>query len=230
MTTRIRHSAGVERLRRVLRGADRATAPALPIGEALHPLTLALVGVLVVNDWVLKPHTSDFGSRWTEVVIGKLSDIAGLGFAPVVLTAGIGLLLHAAVRLGGSRLARRIDPSLSARRLAMACAATAAGFAAIKLAAPVRAAFIAGLGHGAAVDPDWTDLLCLPCVLIAWWIGRDELRRVPLGRAAAVHAHGAPAGDALADLVRAGADPMRIASLAAAIDAWDVPTIDRYLA
>jgi hypothetical protein len=218
----MRHSAEVERLRRVLRGMDRATAPALPIGEALHPVTLALVALLVVNDWLLKP-------RWTGLVTGKLSDIAGLGFAPVVLTAGIGLVLHAAVRLGGSRIARRIDPSLSARRLGVACVATAAVFAAIKVAMPVRAAFIAAIGHGAAVDPDWTDLLCLPCVLVAWWIGRDELRRVPLGRPAALHARGVAARGALGDVVRAGADPARVDALAAAIDAWDVPRVDALL-
>ncbi len=205
----------MERLRRLLRGADRAAAPALPIGEAMHPVTLLLVALLVVNDWVLKP-------RWPGAVTGKLSDIAGLGFAPVVLTAGIGLVLHVAMRLG----ARRLDPSLSARRLALACAATAAVFAAIKVAPPVRAVFIAAIGHGAAVAPDWTDLLCLPCVLVAWWIGRDELRRVPRGRPAAIHARGGAARAALGDVVAAGADAARVDALATAIDAWDVDAID----
>jgi hypothetical protein len=207
-------SWSVERLRRLLRGADRAAAPALPIGEAMHPVTLLLVAVLVVNDWVLK-------ARWPGAVTGKLSDIAGLGFAPVVFTAGIGLVLHAAMRLGA-----RIDPSLSARRLALACAATALVFAAIKVVAPVRALFVAAIGHGAAVDPDWTDLLCLPCVLVAWWIGRDELRRVPLGRPAAIHARGVMARAALGDVVAAGADAARVDALATAIDAWDVAAID----
>ena len=207
----------VERIRRVLRGTDRAASPALPVGEALHPLALALVALLVANDWLLKP-------RWHGAVTGKLSDIAGLGFAPVVLTAAIGLALHAAARLGA-----RVDPSLSARRLAAACVATAVGFAAIKLAAPVRELFVGALGHGAEVDPDWTDLLCLPCVAIAWWIGRDELRRVPLGRAAAIHARGVPARPALADVARAGADPARVDALAAAIDAWDTAAIDLLL-
>jgi hypothetical protein len=213
----------VEAVRRALRGTDRASSPALPVGEAMHPATLAFVVVLVINDWVLK-------SRWHGAVTGKLSDIAGLAFAPVVLTAAIDLVLHAVARLG----AHRVDPSLSSRKLVAACAATAIGFAAIKLAAPARAAFIAALGtalgRGAAVDPDWTDLLCLPCVLIAWWIGRDELRRVPLGRPAAIHARGIPARAALADVVRAGADPARIDALAVAVDAWDVAAIDAQLA
>jgi hypothetical protein len=207
----------VERLRRALRGTDRAESPALPVGEALHPLTLLLVVVLVVNDWLLK---AQWRGSW---LTGKLSDVAGLAFAPVVLTAAIGLVLHAAARLGV-----RVDPSLSARKLVAACAATALGFAAIKLAAPVRELFVGALGHGAAVDPDWSDLLCLPCVVVAWWIGRDELRRVPLGRAAAIHARGAAARPALADVARAGAT--RVDQLADAIDAWDVAAIDRILA
>jgi hypothetical protein len=53
----------VERLRRALRGVDRAESPALPVGEALHPVALAAVLVLVVNDWVLKP-------RWHGAVTG----------------------------------------------------------------------------------------------------------------------------------------------------------------
>jgi hypothetical protein len=207
----------VERIRRTLRGTDRAVAPALPVGEAMHPLTLALVVVLVVNDWVLK-------ARWPGAVTGKLSDIAGLGFAPVVLTSAIDLVRRAASRW------TPIDPSLTARRLVLACIATAIGFASIKVCGPCRAMFVAMIGHGAAVDPDWTDLLCLPCVLIAWWIGRDELRRVPLGRPAAIHARAMSATTALVDVARAGADPARLDRLAAAIDAWDVAAIDALLA
>jgi hypothetical protein len=205
----------VERLRRALRGIDRAGAPALPVGEALHPVALAAVLVLVVNDWYAKP-------RWHGAVTGKLSDVAGLAFAPVVLSAVIGLVLYAAARLGA-----RVDPSLSRRRLAACVVATGAGFAAVKLAAPMRHAAAALLGHGATFYPDWTDLLCLPALAIAWWIGRDELRRIPLGRPAAIHRLGRPAAAALADATAAGADT---AALAAAIDAWDEPRIDALLA
>ena len=44
----------------------------------MHPLTLVCVGLLVINDWVLKP-------RYHGFVTGKLSDIAGLTFAPLIL-------------------------------------------------------------------------------------------------------------------------------------------------
>jgi hypothetical protein len=206
-------------LRRALRGRDRAETPALPVGEAMHPITLAAVLLLVVNDWYLKSH---FGP---SVVTGKLSDVAGLAFAPVVLSAAIGLALHVAARLGA-----RVDPSLSLRRLVACIVATGAGFAAVKLSPAIaeRVAHVLGyLGRPASFYEDWTDLLTLPALLVALWIGLDELRRVPLGRPAAIHRLGRPALPALADVRRAGAPPERVAELAAAIDRWEPATIDR---
>ena len=173
--------------------------------------------VLVVNDWVLKP-------RFHGAVTGKLSDLAGLAFAPVLLSAVIGLVLHVAARLGV-----RVDPSLTRRRLVACCAATALGFAAVKLVPPVATALARAIGHHAEFYPDLTDLLCLPAVLVALWIGRDELRRVPLGRPHAIHRLGRPAGDALRDTLAVGADGMHVAELAAAITAWDPARIDALL-
>jgi len=175
------------------------------------------VALLVVNDWVLKP-------RFQGVVTGKLSDIAGLAFAPVVLSAAIGLALAIAARLGA-----RIDPSLSHRRLLACIVATGVGFAAVKLCAPVAeavAAALSRLGRPASIYLDRTDLLCLPALVIAWWIGRDELQRIPLGKPAAIHRLGRRAHPALADSHAAGADTRELAD---AIDEWDVPRIDELL-
>jgi hypothetical protein len=214
-----------ERVRRALRGSDHAAAPSPPLGEAVHPVALAAIALLAVNDWLLKSRLGPGGAG--GAVTGKLSDLAGLIFAPVVLSAAIGLVLHAAALLGA-----RIDPSLSRRRLIACIAATAAVFVAVKLAPPAAhalAAAISALGRPAAVVADPTDLACLPALAAAWWIGRDELRRVPLGRPAAIHRLGRPAAPALGDAIRAGAPADRIAELAAAIDAWDPAAIDRML-
>jgi hypothetical protein len=210
-----------ERVRRALRGIDHAEAPALPLGEALHPITLAAVLLLAVNDWALKPR---YGP---SAVTGKLSDLAGLVFAPVVLSAAIGLALHVAARLG-----LRVDPSLSRRRLVLCTLATGAVFAAVKLdprATELLARLLSQLGRHAEIMLDRTDLLCLPALAIAFWIGRDELRRVPLGRPAAIHRLGRPAGPALADVRWAGAPADRIAALAVAIDTWQVTAVDEAL-
>lgn len=201
----------VERLRRALRGTDRVATPALPVGEAMHPLTLAAVAVLVVNDWVLKAH-------WHNALTGKLSDVAGLAFAPVVLTAAIGLVLHAAAKLGA-----RIDPSLSRRRLLLAIVATGTGFALVKLVPDVGDAVARAIGHGAEFYPDRTDLFTLPALVIAFYIGRDELRRVPLGRPAAVLRTGAT----LDDVRWAGGDP---SALETALRDRDLATADAMLA
>jgi len=69
-------------------------------------------------------------------------------------------------------------------------------------------------------------LFALPFVLVALWIGRDELRRVPLGRPHALHRLGRAADAHLADVRWAGRDTRE---LARAIDAWDVPAIDAQL-
>jgi hypothetical protein len=210
-----------EQLRRTLRGIDHARAPALPLGEAVHPVALAAAVALAANDWLLKPRLGP------GLVTGKLSDLAGLIFAPVALSAAIGLVLHLAARLRAP-----VDPSLSRRRLLACIAATGAVFAAVKLdpgAARALAAVISALGRPAAIYLDRTDLWCLPALAIAAWIGRDELRRVPLGRPAAIHRLGRPAGPALADVRRAGAPAAALAALAAAIDRWDPAEVDRCL-
>ncbi len=186
----------------------------MPVGEALHPVALAAVILLVVNDWVLKP-------RFHDSVTGKLSDVAGLAFAPVLLSAIIGLLLHVLARLGV-----RVDPSLSRRRLIACCAATAIGFALVKLCPSVAGVVARLIGHHASFYPDLTDLYALPCVLVSYWIGRDELRRVPLGRPAALHRLSRDARAGLADVADLGRDT---SELARAIDAWDVPAIDALL-
>src|SRR6185503_14129060 len=208
----------MKRLRRALRGVDRAEHPALPVGEAMHPVTLLCVLVLVVNDWVLRRHRPGSG------IVGKLSDIAGLAFAPVVLTAAIGLILALAARLGA-----RIDPSLTRRRLALAVVATGAGFAAIKLSPAAAELFVRILSfvRPATVNTDRTDLLTLPALALAYWIGRDELRRIPLGKPAAIHRLGRPAHPSLSDSHAMGADTKELAE---AIDAWDVARVDALLA
>ncbi|HTM22344.1 MAG TPA: hypothetical protein VL172_17610, partial [Kofleriaceae bacterium] len=69
-------------------------------------------------------------------------------------------------------------------------------------------------------------LACGLLLLAALWIGRDELRRIPLGRAAAILRLGRPAAAALADVRSAGAPGARVDALAAALDARDPDRVD----
>lgn len=188
-------------------------------------MTLAAILLLVANDWLAKPRV--IAGSGASLVTGKLSDVAGLAFAPVVLSAAIGLVLHAAARLGA-----RVDPSLSQRRLVLCVLATGAGFAAVKLIPPLAdevASALSRLGRPAHFYPDATDLWTLPALLVALWIGRDELRRVPLGLPAAILRLGRPAAAALEDVRWAGAPAERVAALAEALDARDPDRVDALL-
>ena len=158
MTTEGNRAGSIFYLGDRLRVALRGKPPTLPIGEALHPVTLLAVLLLVVNDWILKER---FGP---SLVTGKLSDVAGLIFAPVVLSAAIGLVLR---------------KHLTRRRLYLCIAATGIGFASVKLSATAAGWMVSvlSLWRPASVYLDRTDLLCLPALLVALWIGNDELRR-----------------------------------------------------
>jgi hypothetical protein len=176
----------------------------------MHPLTLVSVILLIANDWIFKRHLAG-------PVTGKLSDIAGLVFAPVVLSSVIGLGLALVARLGA-----RVDPSLSRRRLLGCIAATGLVFAAVKLSPDAARLLTEVLPHGSHIAVDRTDLFALPALALAYYIGRDELRRVPLGRPAAIHRLGLPAGPALADTAASPA-------LISAIEAWQPIEIDQLL-
>ena len=142
----------------------------LPAEELLHPWPLLAVVVLVVNDRLLK------GGGWLPgVVTGKLSDVAGLFFFPLLLTA--------LVRIGLWPLAwahARRRPALRRWHLAAAIAATAVVFAAIQLSPWATATWatvvgtldVTGVFPHVTVTPDPTDLLALPVLALTWWHGR----------------------------------------------------------
>ncbi|MCA9678265.1 MAG: hypothetical protein KC464_24775, partial [Myxococcales bacterium] len=99
---------------------------------------------------------------------------AGLVFAPLVLTAALDLGLYAAAR-AGARVSWRLGP----RRLAAAIAATGAVFVAVKVSPAIAGAVArlwSGAGVAARIVADPTDLLALPGLAVAAWIGRQELR------------------------------------------------------
>lgn len=154
----------------------RARSIRAPADGLLHPVALAAVAVLVLNDHWGK-------AAFPGVVTGKLSDLAGLVFFPLFLQAGVEVALSVAGRPWG-----RSD------RLLRACVAlTALVFALVKLDTPMTQVYRVGLGalqwplHAAAAvagaEPvpgvrevaiwtDPTDLVALPMVLVAVWLGR----------------------------------------------------------
>jgi hypothetical protein len=150
---------------------------------AAHPVTLAALAVLIVNDHWAK-------ARWPGLLTGKLSDFAGLVLMPVVLVATIELV------------ARR---PLGARFALAVALCVGAVFALVKtwvpaaelyrecwgwLAHPIDA--LCAMGHWLApatfvtapaqyrvsLARDPTDLVALPCVFVAVGLARARARAV----------------------------------------------------
>lgn len=134
----------------VMQPVNRTTASSSArswAGDLYHPLPLSAVLVLAVNDHLLKG--AGLLPGW---LTGKLSDVAGLFFFPLLLCA---------LARGATRLAARREREIEDRgALAMAAVlSTGAVFTAIKLCPPVNA-WVAGVWGVMVMDA--TDLFTLP--------------------------------------------------------------------
>jgi hypothetical protein len=158
-----------------------ATSGRLPGDALLHPGSLAALGLLLVNDHVLK-------ATFPGPITGKLSDVAGVVLFPILLWSAAELTL--ALALG------RRWRGPSERAVAAAITASTAIVLAIKTipAAAIGAGWLLGLAQWslslplrlvadtalppvapASIVVDPTDLIALPFVAIAIWIGRSRL-------------------------------------------------------
>ncbi|GIG20996.1 hypothetical protein Cch01nite_17200 [Cellulomonas chitinilytica] len=129
-----------------------------------HPTTCVAVALLLVNDHVLK---AAFGTWWT----GKLSDVAGLLVAPPL------------VALGAAVVVRR-PPRWSAHAPLVAVVLVGLLFTLVK--GTVQGATLASAAWSVVDGPavvlrDPTDLLALPALGLAWWVGARA--RAGAGRA-----------------------------------------------
>ncbi|MEU5783692.1 hypothetical protein [Micromonospora lupini] len=115
-----------------------------------HPATLLALVVLVVNDHLLK-------AAFPGLVTGKLSDVAGLVLAPPLVAVLLTLLV----------------PRLPARAAALVgLVVVGAGFVVVKssgYAAELASSAWTALAGSSLVRADWTDLLTLPALALAWW-------------------------------------------------------------
>jgi len=119
-----------------------------------HPLCLAAVGMLLLNDHVLK---AAYHNVWT----GKISDVCWLIVAPIVLAA----VLH-----------RCRVHTRAAQWLAMSTVGLF--FVVLQLWAPLGDTLVGWYGGLHIADP--TDLLALPALLLAPLCWRRRRRRVPM--------------------------------------------------
>lgn len=140
--------------------------PVLPIEEFLHPRPLLALAILTINDHWLKG--SGLLPGW---LTGKLSDVTGLFFFPLLVTAIARTLASVVLR-------RRV--ALRPWLLACAIALTTIGFVLLKTVP----AFVEwfqwaspkldplGVVRRVRVTMDLTDLLTLPVMAATWWHGR----------------------------------------------------------
>lgn len=157
----------------------------VPADGLLHPVALGAVALLALNDHVLK---AAYASWWT----GKLSDVAGMVFFP--------LLLQAVMELGARAAGRPWGPSRQV--LIAAAAGTALGFSLVQVWPPATEAYrlvwgalfwpLASVGSVLAGDglaafrpvriwADPSDVLAVPAALVAVWSGWGRTRRPRTG-------------------------------------------------
>jgi len=156
----------------------------MPATEFVHPLPLGALALLAINDHLLKG--SGLLPGW---LTGKLSDLAGLFFFPLLLTAICDVVLF-----GWNVIARRtlFDASLRRWKLAAAASLTGALFVAIKLSPAVADRYLWLVDHIDLIDllrpgriaQDPTDLIALPVLAVAVWFGDTRLAEVPPARVA----------------------------------------------
>lgn len=154
----------------------RAYANPVPGEALLHPVALASITLLLINDHVLK-------AIWPGFITGKLSDFAGLVFFPLLLVGSWQIVLALLGR----------DYSANGRLLIGAMAITASLFVAIKVYPPANDLVASALGTGQwlvgqligvsaytpgavtiALDP--TDLVALPSLAVGYLVGRRTAR------------------------------------------------------
>jgi hypothetical protein len=130
-----------------------------------HPVVVGAVALLIANDHLLKSSSPSW-------ITGKLSDVAGVVFFPILAAA----LLELVTR---NRINTRIT-------LAISIAITGVLFAGLQLSSAVGAGYELAMGLlqwpfrlfadpsaqlvGVQITPDPTDLFALPAMLMAWRI------------------------------------------------------------
>ena len=169
--------------------ARRNRQPPFPGELLLHPVALAALAVLLVNDHLLK-------AAWPGTVTGKLSDVAALVILP--------LFLHALWLLALRVSSRTPSPAAVRDALVVACLVGGLVFAAVKLTGAGNAAYAVSLGAlqwpfaaltsvlaGSPVPPlrpvvlamDPSDLLALPALLVPLLLAgvfrKRRVRRTP---------------------------------------------------
>jgi hypothetical protein len=151
-------SAGVPGAQRTNAAVRRRRTP----GDLLvRPIAVVALMTLIVNDHIIK-------QRWPGLLSGKLSDIAGLVFLPLLIVSVCEVTRAAVGR----------PWQMGKRGVVAVAVAVVIGFAATKLSTAVAASYgdMLGwlrwplIGHWSqvAISQDPTDVICAPAAILAW--------------------------------------------------------------
>ena len=165
-----------ERYHRQVPARRNPTSPPRPGDAVLAGWVVLAIAMLVLNDHVLK-------AAWPGVVTGKLSDLCGLAFFPVLLAAGWELCTRALIGRRAALIVVVTTGLAFAGTKTLPSAAHVYGLLLGVLQWPVRALVDGGASLVPArvvVDP--TDLLALP--VLAWPLARLFARASLPARAA----------------------------------------------
>lgn len=136
-----------------------------PATLVCHPLVLTAVAVCAINDHILK------GSGWLPgAVTGKLSDVAGLFFFPILLAIVFFIATGALTRFVPA-IGRRLPTDDPRLYLDPAVFLTIAVFTALNVSQTANAW---AEPYWGIVTMDATDLVCLPMVVVARQFARDR--------------------------------------------------------
>lgn len=161
---------------------DTAEDPVLPLTLLVRPLPLLALIVLGLND-----HWWKGSGIVPGVLTGKISDVAGLLYFPLLLVTLFNGLGWVSARLL-KRPLRWASPSV--RQVTVACLATGVFFAGVQTVPGVKefysrtTAWLTFWSDApfAKVTMDPTDLVALPVLLLAWWVGARAVGKLPPGR------------------------------------------------
>lgn len=167
---------------------ETASRRVLPMTLLFRPLPLAALLLLVANDQLLKGSDVLPG-----VVTGKLSDVAGLFFAPLLVVTAVNMAAWATAQLWPVDVPFR---SATLTQVALACASIGIGFTFVQVNPSVAVAYsdaMAALSFWSSAravpsTPDPTDLVALLSLLGAFFYARRAIGRFPPGRLAQLEA------------------------------------------
>lgn len=167
---------------------ETASRRVLPVTLLLRPLPLLALLVLVVNDQILK--ASDL---LPGAITGKLSDLAGLFFAPLLVVTALNMSAWAIAQLWPVDVPLR---SATLTQTALAAAAIGIGFTLVQVNPAVAVAYSDAMAtlsfwnptQAIPATPDPTDLVALVSLLGAFFYARQAIGRFPPGRLAQLEA------------------------------------------